>query len=192
MKIFSVKKIVSAVLSAAAFSLLFGSCETDRTYEGNYATVTFTQGTEDTVYKFTLPYEDDEIYADTTTAKDNASLTAYRIQAKNGYEDPFQALEVLFVPVQTDNETPYLTVTFYDRLEQNGNTSDIYQQRTFTLDSSSGLSAGSYTKSVVKGGKLFLNWQVSDVNSVECDSAYTNSTVNHYNIKGLSFLATIR
>ena len=179
MKIFSVKKIVSAVLSAAAFSLLFGSCETDRTYEGNYATVTFTQGTEDTVYKFTLPYEDDEIYADTTTAKDNASLTAYRIQAKNGYEDPFQALEVLFV-------------TFYDRLEQNGNTSDIYQQRTFTLDSSSGLSAGSYTKSVVKGGKLFLNWQVSDVNSVECDSAYTNSTVNHYNIKGLSFLATIR
>ncbi|MCR5219338.1 hypothetical protein [Treponema sp.] len=186
------KKIVSSVLAAAAFSLLVMSCETDQAYEGNYATITFTQGTDDTVYEFTLPYEEDDIYADTTTAADNASLTAYKIQAKNGYNDPFQSIEVLFVPAQSGNESPYLTVVFYDRLEQNGNTSDIYQQRTFTLDSSAGLTTGNYKKSIIKGGKLFLSWQVGDENSVECDSAYTSSTVNHYNIKGLSFLATIR
>ena len=191
MKIFSKKKLVSSVIALLAF-LLFMSCETDRAYEGNYAAITFTQGTDDTVYEFTLPYEEDDIYAVKTTAKDNASLTAYKIQAKNGYEDPFQAIEVLFVPAQTGCEEAYLTVVFYDRLKQNSATSDIYQQRTFTLDSSKGLSSNSYKKSNVKGGKLFFNWQISDANSVECDFAYTNSTINRYNLKGLSFLATIK
>lgn len=196
-----VKKLISSVFSLAAISAFFlavTGCSGNDAAEGNYARIVFTQGTGDSVYYFDIPYGEDEIYAEKTTAKDDSSLTAYKIQCKNGYEDPFQALEILFVPEQINAQgsvqSASLTAVFYDRLLQNGssNTSDIYQNRTFVLDSSKSFSSENYRISSVKDGKIFLNWQVNDENSITCETDYTDGSVNRYNMKGLTFMATIK
>ena len=194
------KKIMFLILSIAALFVNV-SCKTDAVDEGNYAVITLCQGTEDDVYTFTLPYAGQKkIYASTGKASSDASLTAYRIKAANGYEDEgqgYQTLEIEFVPSQTDEQgntvDPYMIVTMYNFLHQNSNTSDVPEQRNFTITKDNLFSSANYKKASAEDGTLFLSWFVDEENAVNPDSAYTsqNSTVQRYRIKGVEFKSTI-
>ena len=61
---------------------------TKNSFSGGTAQITLTQGTEDEVFTFNIPVDDEaDVYAQQTTAADDAGLKAYLLQAKTAMKN---------------------------------------------------------------------------------------------------------
>ncbi len=192
-----IKHLLKISISLLSLSFLVSCSDsnlfsTNESFEKGYAQIVLTQGTEDEIFEFTIPIDEgDQVYAKTSSAADNATLKAYVIQAKNGYEKPFEAFSIKFVPEQTDSSgstsSAYATVVFTESTLEEG-ISDFPMSRTFYLNSSTNFSSSNYSISASSSGKISFDWSVDDDNSVKASQTYSNYEVKSYNLKSVKFV----
>ncbi len=176
-----------------------GSCSnftTKNSFSGGTAQITLTQGTEDEVFTFNIPVDDEaDVYAQQTTAADDAGLKAYLLQAKNGYEKPFETFYIKFVPSQVNSQgeviSPYATVVFTEFSIEEG-TYFYPSSRTFFLNEETSFSSADYSLATGSGGKISFDWSVNDENSVKASQVYSNYEVKSYSLKSVKFTAELK
>lgn len=192
-----IKHLLKISISLLSLSFLVSCSDsnlfsTNESFDSGYAQIILTQGTEDEIFEFKIPIdESDQVYAKSTSAADNAALKAYLIQAKNGYEKPFEAFSIKFVPSQVDSSgntvSPYATVVFTESTLEEG-TSDFPMSRTFYLNSTTNFSISNYSISSSSSGKISFDWAVDDDNSVKASQVYSNYEVKSYRLKSVKFV----
>lgn len=172
--------------------------------QNGYAVVTqkrSSSNSEYTRFSFTLPPNgSDKIYAERTTADDDASATAYLIRAIDAADAPYDALTIKLVPQHTNASgtvvKAYATVRVTEYTEEitSSNSGSYYMPKTwfYTITSDNGLCVDDYHAPLAAGGIFTFDFAADVNHAVEASSDYSELTYAMYPLLNLTVAAPVK